>query len=66
MELIKSRNAQLTALSAMMPKSISTLGSQVKKHEVMESELVSIQQQVSQYLLCAVNKYTMLSALKNK
>ncbi|KAL5964605.1 Spectrin alpha chain [Taenia solium] len=46
MELIRNRSAHLTALSAVTPKSTSTLSAQVKKHEVLEAELVSIQQQV--------------------
>ncbi|VDK20324.1 unnamed protein product, partial [Taenia asiatica] len=46
MELIRNRSAHLTALSAVTPKSTSTLSAQVKKHEVFETELVSIQQQV--------------------
>ncbi|KAL5107304.1 Spectrin beta chain [Taenia crassiceps] len=46
MELIRNRNAHLTALSAVTPKSTSTLSAQVKKHEILETELVSIQQQV--------------------
>ncbi|KAH9280373.1 Spectrin beta chain, non-erythrocytic 1 [Echinococcus granulosus] len=46
MELIRNRSAHLTALSAVTPKSTSTLAAQVKKHEALETEFVSIQQQV--------------------
>uniref|UniRef100_A0A5K3EEV8 PH domain-containing protein n=1 Tax=Mesocestoides corti TaxID=53468 RepID=A0A5K3EEV8_MESCO len=46
MELIKSRSAHLTALNAVVPKSTSTLDAQVKKHEVLEVEVVQMQQQV--------------------
>lgn len=46
MELIRNRSAHLTGLGAALPKSLSTLDAQVKKHEILEIELVSIQQQV--------------------
>ncbi|VDN97776.1 unnamed protein product [Rodentolepis nana] len=46
MEVIRNRSAHLTALSSVLPKSLSILGAQVKKHEILETELVSIQQQV--------------------
>ncbi|KAM7541962.1 hypothetical protein Aperf_G00000017227 [Anoplocephala perfoliata] len=46
MEVIRNRSAQLTALNDVKPKSLSTLADQIKKHEVLETELVSLQQQV--------------------
>ncbi|VDL15838.1 unnamed protein product [Hymenolepis diminuta] len=66
MELIRNRSAHLTGLGAALPKSLSTLAAQVKKHEVLEIELVSIQQQVDDTTREGQELLTVLQGSKNQ
>nr|VZI39946.1 unnamed protein product [Spirometra erinaceieuropaei] len=48
MERIKEKDAHLTALSSVPPKSQTLLKAQVSKHEVLEAEVVHIKQRASE------------------
>ncbi|VDK80757.1 unnamed protein product [Dibothriocephalus latus] len=62
MERIQEKDAHLTALAAIPPKSQSLLKGQVSKHEVLEAEVVHIKQRASEVEQAGSDLLTQLRA----